>query len=388
MKNRKSLTLILAAAVLVVLFGCWVFLHQRNDEAAKESSVAAEGEEVLSVDTKNLTEIAFQIGGEEYTFSKDGDSWTLASDANFPVDADKLTDAISSLSSLKSLRTISNAEDLSEYGLDSPQNTICVTDAQGEKTEIKIGDTNSDTGDDYVSISGKDDVYTVDNAILTSLPEKLTDVAKSDKFPSISVDHITKFTAQTGDTELVLEKHNDSWSATKGSDFSLADADSVKDFLQQDVTGLIFQDFVEYYCTDFSKYGLDEPYATITTEYTDDDGKTQEFRIYVGSQDKDKNYYVRFDGSQQVHTITASQINAIMSEEPSALAKSTEATTELGTEADLVGSGETGSSAADATAEEASTASEAGAPATTKAAAAAAESAAEESVAASETTGS
>lgn len=336
MKNKKALTLILAAAVLAVLFGCWFFLRRKNDEAARESSVAAEGEEVFSTDTSKLTAISFKIGDEEYSFTKDGDSWKLDSDENFPVDEDKLLNAVSSLESLKSLKTITDVSDQSEYGLDDPQNTIRITDSDGTETEIVIGDTNSGTGNDYVSISGKEDVYTVDDSILSDLPEELTDVAVSDMFPSIDEEDITKFTAQTGDTTFELEKHDDTWSATKGSDFAIADTDSVEDFLQQDVTGLVFQDYVEYYCTDFSQYGLDDPYAVITVEYTEDD-ETKEFKFYVGGQDENSNYYVRFDGSQQVHTITESQINAIMSEEPSDLAQSeTEATTELGSRADLV----------------------------------------------------
>ena len=76
---------------------------------------------------------------KEVTFEKNNDEWVKSDERDFPVDQDKLIEAIGSLNNVEADRVLDNVTDTTEYGLDDPTNTITITDKDGKETDTACG---------------------------------------------------------------------------------------------------------------------------------------------------------------------------------------------------------------------------------------------------------
>ena len=81
------------------------------------------------------------------------------------------------------------------------------------------------------------------------------------------------------------------------------------------ITGAKFDKCAAYESTqsDMAKYGLDNPKATITLQYTDaTDSSTKKFSLYFGSE-VDRYTYVKMSGSDAVYEIYTYKISQFYS---------------------------------------------------------------------------
>ncbi|MDD5998640.1 MAG: DUF4340 domain-containing protein [Lachnospiraceae bacterium] len=172
--KKKGLPLVIALVCLLVLCVGYVCLVRYNDKQEKADS--ADKINVLNLKADDVGKLAYEIDGEKVSFTKDGDGWTLDSDAAFEVDADKVDSLISSITSMTATRKMEDISDLSEYGLDAPSQTVTLTDADGNETTICWGSNNATTGDDYVYCTEDDKtVYTVASSVQSSLSSSVED---------------------------------------------------------------------------------------------------------------------------------------------------------------------------------------------------------------------
>lgn len=172
--KKKGLPLIIAIVCLFALCAGYVCLVRYNDKQEKADS--ADTINVLNLKADDVGKIAYEIDGETVSFTKDGDKWTLDSDASFEVDADKVTSLISSITSMTATRKMEDVSDLSQYGLDAPGQTVTLTAADGNETTICWGSNNATTGDDYVYCTEDDKtVYTVASSVQSSLSSSMED---------------------------------------------------------------------------------------------------------------------------------------------------------------------------------------------------------------------
>ena len=113
--KKKSVNLITAVGVLVVLSGAYVGVktYVAKQEAADTESAEEENPEIISIASADVKSIKFVIDKKEVTFEKDGDSWVKSDETGFPVDQDKIDTLVSALNSIKAERTLENVEDAS-----------------------------------------------------------------------------------------------------------------------------------------------------------------------------------------------------------------------------------------------------------------------------------
>ena len=168
MKRGKKL-LILAAVLIVVAGGAFAALEFIPDEEAE----VTESEVIYSLDAATLTNLSWTCDGETVSFDYNGEDWTYADDADFPLDPTRLNTMLSTLEEVTASKTIEAADDLAQYGLEEPECTITVT-ADAE-TVISVGSETSLDGLRYVSI-GDGSVYLVDSGIYSSFSYGLYDL--------------------------------------------------------------------------------------------------------------------------------------------------------------------------------------------------------------------
>ena len=270
--KKKSVNLITAVGVLVVLSGAYVGVkaYVAKQEAADTESAEEENPEIISIASADVKSIKFVIDKKEVTFEKDGDSWVKSDETAFPVDQDKIDTLVSSLSSIKAERTLENVEDASEYELDQPENTITVTTEDGETTVIQLGMENDSTSQEYIDLN-KDSstVYVVSNSTFSSFEGTLYDFAKSGVFPTVDSSTVSKISVDGKDSSYVVEKdENNFWNITGDGETEKADSAKATS-LASALSSMAYSSYVNYNCAEdeFSQYGLDKPYAEIIVDY-------------------------------------------------------------------------------------------------------------------------
>ena len=287
MKN-KTVKMVLAVVVLGVCCGAYAGVktyvaHQEQKESEEDSE---ESTTVFTASTDNIKSLDFMVDDTKTTFEKDDDSWVKKDETDFPVNQTTLDSAASAIASVDSDRVLEDVDDLSEYGLDSPSNTIKIVTKSDEEdgdditTTLYVGDENSSTSQYYVR---KDDdektVYLIDSSCVEPFTKSLNDYAQMDDFPAISnTDTITKISVD-GDNSYELSKDEDTstWSVKGSEDEEKADSATVSSLVSS-FGSMAYSSLADYKCDDKSKYGLDKPYATITVDYQEEvaDDDTQD----------------------------------------------------------------------------------------------------------------
>ncbi len=367
MKN-KTVKMVLAVVVLGVCCGAYVGVktyvaHQEQKESEEDSE---ESTTVFTASTDNIKSLDFMVDDTETTFEKDDDSWVKKDETDFPVNQTTLDSAASAIASVDSDRVLEDVDDLSEYGLDSPSNTIKIVTKSDEEdgdditTTLYVGDENSSTSQYYVR---KDDdektVYLIDSSCVEPFTKSLNDYAQMEDFPTISnTDTITKISVD-GDNSYELSKDEDTsiWSVKGSEDEEKADSATVSSLVSS-FGSMAYSSLADYKCDDKSKYGLDKPYATIIVDYqeevadddtqdnttasseaadedassaeensddakqdteSDDEDSSEEetkmadkqLTILVGNETDDSNRYVMVNDSNEVYTMSTDTLSAL-----------------------------------------------------------------------------
>lgn len=356
--KKKAVKLVSAVVVLGVLCAAYegvnFYVTSQEEKETEENDTSVD---LVSLEADDITAVSFTADQNEVEFDKKDDSWTEKSDANFPVNQDTVDSAVKGVASLTADQEISDVEDMSQYDLDNPQNTITLTTADGD-TSLQIG-MESSNNQYYVKKEDDDkNVYLVSSSSIEPFMGTLYDFAESGTFPSVTSATITdvKVDKENG-YELTQDADNLFWNVSDGKTTEKADTTKAGTVTSA-VGSLAYDKFVDYNCTDDSKYGFDDPYAVITVKYTEEeavesdedseestDADTEEsttdeaaadtsedadasdedssedeqetqtvektLTIYVGDETGDDRY-VKVDDSKEVYTITKDSLTDIL----------------------------------------------------------------------------
>ena len=363
---KKSTKLVSAVVVLAVLGGVYVGLNTyvSKEEKAESSSEEESKTEVFSVKTDDIKSLEFIVDKKEVTFEKKDDSWVKKDETAFPVNQTTLDSAASAIETVEADRVLEDVEDLAEYGLDSPSNTVIVDTADGT-TKLNIGDENTSTNQYYISKDDDDStVYVVAADTVSPFMNSLYDYAQGEDFPTIDSSTVKKVQVSEDEDFYVLEENSDgaTWdvSGDGSSDKESADTTAAGN-VTSGLGSFAFDQFVNYNAEDISQYGLDKPYATITVDYQeeveddstdstesgendstasesdsensdttadtdssseDEDSKTttvdKQLVIYVGDEAGDGSRYVTVD-NKQIYTMSTDTLSAVIDKTPSDL---------------------------------------------------------------------
>ena len=358
---KKSTKLVSAVVVLAVLGGVYMGLNTYvSKEEKTESSEEKSKTKVFSVKTDDIKSLEFIVDKKDVTFEKKDDSWVKKDETAFPVNQTTLDSAASAIETVEADRVLEDVEDLTEYGLDSPSNTVTVDTADGT-TKLNIGDENTSTNQYYISKDDDDStVYVVAADTVSPFMDSLYDYAQGEDFPTIDSSTVKKVQVSENKDSYVLEENSDgaTWdvSGDGNSDKESADTTAAGN-VTSGLGSFAFDQFVNYNAEDLSQYGLDKPYATITVDYQendstdstesgendstasesdsessdttdtdssseDADSKTttvdKQLVIYVGDEAGDGSRYVTVD-NKQIYTMSTDTLSAVIDKTPSDL---------------------------------------------------------------------
>lgn len=356
--KKKTVKLVSAVVVLGVLCAAYegvnFYVTSQEEKETEENDTSVD---LVSLEADDITAVSFTADQDNVEFDKKDDTWTEKSDANFPVNQDTVDSAVKGVASLTADQEISDVEDMSQYDLDNPQNTVTLTTADGD-TSLQIG-MESSNNQYYVKKEDDDkNVYLVSSSSIEPFMGTLYDFAESGTFPSVTSATITDVKVDKENSyELTQDADNLFWNVSDGKTTEKADTTKAGTVTSA-IGSLAYDKFVDYNCTDDSKYGFDDPYAVITVKYTEDeavesdedseastDADTEEsttdeaaadtsedadasdedssedeqetqtvektLTIYVGDETGDDRY-VKVDDSKEVYTITKDSLTDIL----------------------------------------------------------------------------
>lgn len=319
-KKSKWNRMIYLAVIFVLLLLLYLFLKNRNEKAEEAES---SGMDVIQMDASSIVNFSFKIGDNFAEFSKDGDEWKNQEDSEFPVDQEAVETLLNDLLSFTAKRKLEAVDGLSEYGLEDPSNTIRLTDESGTETEILVGSRNQSTGDYYVSLAeAPNTVYVTASDLSSILPGSVMELAESEAYPAVSSSDIVEIQVkkEQGSYTLAYEEEEANWSVTGEDGISYSAEYQQVSSLASTLSGMVYSGLMDYNAEDLSVYGLDQPAAEIYIRYKEEIEEEEEepetveknFTLYVGNQDENGNYYVRMEGSGQVHRVSSESLSSAL----------------------------------------------------------------------------
>ena len=354
-KKKKNLTLIvLLIAMILMIAACFSLIKYNDKKAASDSEDSTkETETIANVDADTIETIYFKNKDNEMTLVKGEDgTWKNSEDEVFPVDQTKAENMMNAFTDISSSRTITEeVENLSDFGLDNPAITVTVTAKDGTKTTIVFGNEAPIGGGYYGTLNDDKKVYILTAAFYNNFNYTLNQMTAVETIPSITAANITHLTVLNKDKpgfEIVYDENKTAdfagltkWFMKQPYKTTLpADADAVNTLLGN-YSSMSFTSCVDYNAKDLSKYGLDDPAATLYLEYFEEytkdsdtaddkdtadtadsnttDGKEAEktkinytLELLFGSKDADGNYYVKTKDSNAVNVMSADTVEKLI----------------------------------------------------------------------------
>ena len=216
MNKQKRLFIILVVVLIVCLAGYMGLLHYnkyKSDDSESESTSV----EALLIESSTVRSFSFDINGEQYTFSRvqaAGDEsiedsteeseesissgtdstegsesseteasetedvqWVCDNDPELKLNTSKITTMLGCITSITASEKFDADTDVSDFGFDTPQNTITMTTDDNTYT-IVVGAKNAMLSQYYIKVN--DDVYLSSTTIDFQFAVKLDDLIQSD----------------------------------------------------------------------------------------------------------------------------------------------------------------------------------------------------------------
>ena len=228
------------------------------------------------------------------SFTKENGEWVYDEDDGVRLNQSTIKSTAKEITGLTAVRKLSDPDEKSDYGLDSPDYTVTYTAKDGTKGTIQIGNA---AGDNYYAmIEDSDAVYTISGTLVSDLVFDLSSLTENDTLPSISSGNLKKVeVTQNGKTTTYKKKKERAELAGGWGTISLTQC-------------------ADYNVKDLAKYGLDEANRiTVTTTYKDStSGDKKTCTVYVGKVNGD-NRYVQLKDSNMVYEVGSSIVENMMS---------------------------------------------------------------------------
>lgn len=312
LKKKRMLTMLVLCAVLVGLGGGYFALSHANAKKAAEEAKKKEEQEKQNDVTEEITAFALtdvksiEFSNEEnsYVFAWEESeesigSWVKQDERDFPTNEEKLQNIIGVFCRMTGTKRIAAADVVqADYGVDDTACVAKVILADGTEHSFRLGDKAPYDEGYYMLYENTGDVFVVADNVHTQLTTKHIKLVQGETFPSAYPEKITEIRVEIRDGETTSYVPVDNGDGTVSFPSVFYDS-----------TRFVASTIQEYNCKDFSKYGLDNPYATVTINYMgyvfDERGMLTEapctMMAEIGDKTVSGNYYVRIDKSDFVY---------------------------------------------------------------------------------------
>lgn len=263
------ISLVSAAAISA---GAFLYVQNTDKKDKEKQSKELAENQLFDIDVSSIGTIEINGAEGDYKLRLDGDRWVNAPDSGntFSVAQDKAQLICSTICDLEADTNYGEATGANKekYGLNDPY-VITVSDGDRDYT-LRIGDASPTGSYYYATVDGKNKIYAVQSADVTSLLTARFDLIDSSIIPC-SAEEIAGITVKRGGRtayELKRDTETGLWSLPEK--YKLLTVNQTRPSTMVTVlTRLTASQILEENVTDLSKYGLDNPYAELIVKDTD-----------------------------------------------------------------------------------------------------------------------
>lgn len=182
-----AVLLVLILALAGAYFG--IRTYQNNEEEKQKQQEAAAEITLTAFQPDSVTAISYDYNGTQYTFEKDGETWTAAEQSEKKLDQDTVTQFLSSVGSITS-NTEVEPEEGEDYGFDTPSRTVTITTDNGTSSLI-FGMKNEMLSQYYLKTGESSNIYLVDESVYTTFEKTVEDFEQEEEETQTDTDSDT-----------------------------------------------------------------------------------------------------------------------------------------------------------------------------------------------------
>lgn len=296
-RSKKLLALVLALAALVGCYALAVRVGRKQDTAQTQGSYP-----LCEIAAQDMTALDWTYGDAHWRFVRNGSVWVNADDASFPVNQEAIDAMASRIAGLTAVRELTNADDLSVYGLQDPVLTVTAEGPDGAVT-CSLGAATPFEDGYYVLVDGKDAIYTVETSFESTFDRDITQLAQMQTIPEAQ--DVTRIVV--GETLDATLGEDGIWRDSVTGE--ALDGEAVSS-LVDDAQSLSWSTLVAVSADDdaLEGYGL----GTQATRLTLYSGEKQTRTLLLGGTDEDENRYARLPDSSMVYTLYEGDVAALL----------------------------------------------------------------------------
>ncbi|MFR2687580.1 MAG: Gldg family protein [Roseburia intestinalis] len=208
-KQKKQMIVLVILLILLILAYIGVHFYSKKQEEKENAKEEAEKIQVTDLEVSDITQFSYVLDGTTLSFTKNGTEWTYDGDQSVDIDESALETLLNKASAITASDEVTEYDDLADFGLDDPANTVTLKTDSG-LTTIYIGSQNEITNEYYLKTGDSDTIYVVDSAPATGFDKSVEDLtAKADdteteaEEPSEAVDETETATVVPNETEAV-----------------------------------------------------------------------------------------------------------------------------------------------------------------------------------------
>ena len=123
-KQRKQFLVITIVLVFLIAATAGMKLYNKNAETAKEKETAADTIYITQTAAEDITAFSYELNGETLSFTKQDGTWSYDQDPSVNLDQDAVESLLSVFATFTATDEITAYENLSEYALDAPADTV------------------------------------------------------------------------------------------------------------------------------------------------------------------------------------------------------------------------------------------------------------------------
>ena len=213
MKKQRIQLIILLLAIICAIFTL-LYVKQQNKKA--EEQTKQENAEIIvdEIDITNISAFSYYFNGEKISYQKEEENWICINDESLQLDNEKIQELLKNISTISATEQVVDVEELSDYGLLKPLNTITIT--MGDKTvTYTIGAYNDILSGSYVRKNDETTIYIVNGGITTAFTQSPLNYVKEENeevsensVSNVSSDQVLEASESYGSTRMLQRNQN------------------------------------------------------------------------------------------------------------------------------------------------------------------------------------
>ena len=305
MKKKTRNLLLLVALLLVAVVGYFA-MDLIPEETVEEEETVDNTLKIADFSAADIESYCYSNSEYEIGFNITEEGYVHYKDEAFPVNTTSVEAQLSAMEGLTAIQKI-DSTDRAEYGLDTPLITLAITLIDGTERTFFFGDTTPLFEGHYVLDVENDVIYLAEADLFLELDCSWSTMVQQEEKVKVTAEQIVDVTVETaGVTSMYIsydETKEQPWQLKTPEGTFDGDTDAVTTALGA-YSAYSLLSTIEYNCTDFAQYGLEEPVTTVTVRYTEEESTEVKSLVFeFGNIDTENNNVscVRVNGSAYVY---------------------------------------------------------------------------------------